>query len=92
MERIKNLETKAFLEKILDYTPEERAKIDSIAGTKTMFFWHPIIFTQDDVDRTSTKAGITRQIDDFTLRVGLIYYARCEPDKPVLIERIAIEI
>lgn len=85
MDRLVSHATTQQMKKDLQYTCEERAVIDGI----THVYWPgrgSVPFSKDAVHRFSTEAGISKQIDDFQLRQGLLYYIVVKDGRPSMLK------
>lgn len=60
----------ALLDKVAAITPETLQKFR--AQERFTFLGHPV--TIGDKDRYCTVEGLNRQLDEFEMRVGLVYY------------------
>ena len=84
-------QSRKILTNLMDYSPEERAKIDNIVGTAWKFFSNSGIFSEEEVAKLSTHEGISKQLDEFFLPYGLVFYFKIEGGEPIL-DKMVVEL
>lgn len=83
--------TLAYIHTSLNYTDEQKEVIRNCSSRDPCGLLMSTILKEEDKLMMTTKEGISKQLDNFTQNVGLIYVLRFK-DKDMEIQQIAVKL